>query len=306
MPQPEKAPPNEYIVYTWPSAPAARPDAYERLKHKCLRGADAAALLEKLRTFIDITGKEELEQTVTNYTQQMLLSAVRVSEKQCPKLQATLASAQAKISAVFGPRAATAARAQLYIRLDAGVNASSLALPCGRPVVFVTDALVRLLSPQELELVLLHELAHIVYTDSETVVAMKMKMALLSDGTLAGTLWAQSELSAYNVLQAGFELTADRAMLECAGAAQWPNVLSMFAKLAGGAVGEPLDGEAFLEQLSDTQSEIERTIVEAAIATNPHPPLLYRVQELQRFKSSSAFTARAAPARPAPARRPRL
>ena len=285
MAQPRSAPPNHYLVYEWPSAPAASRDAYERLKHECLRGEAAAKLLGKLRDLID-KSKDELEQTVTNYTQQMLLSAVRVSEKQCPKLQATLASAQAKISAVFGPRAATAARAQLYIRLDAGVNASSLALPCGRPVVFVTDALVRLLSPQELELVLLHELAHIVYTDSETVVAMKMKMALLSDGTLAGTLWAQSELSAYNVLQAGFELTADRAMLECAGAAQWPAVLSMFAKLAGGAVGEPLDGKAFLQQLSDTQSEIERTIVEAAIAANPHPPLLYRVQELQSFMQS--------------------
>ena len=33
--------------------------------------------------------------------------------------------------------------------------------------------------------------------------------SFLQHGTLAGTLWAQSELSAYNVLQAGFELTAD-------------------------------------------------------------------------------------------------
>ena len=82
------------------------------------------------------------------------------------------------------------------------------------------------------------------------------------------------------------ELDADRAMLECAGGAQWPAVLSMFTKLAGGAVGEPLDGKAFLQQLSDTQSEIERTIVEAAIAANPHPPLLYRVQELQSFMQS--------------------
>ncbi len=153
-----------------------------------------------MRTFIDITDKKELEQTVNNYTQQMLLSAVRVSEIQCPKLQATLASAQAKISAVFGARAETVSKAQLYIKIDAGVNASSLALPCDRPVVFVTDALVRLLSPQELELVLLHELAHIVYADSKTVVAMKMMMSLLSDGTLANMHRAQSQLSDYNVL----------------------------------------------------------------------------------------------------------
>ena len=282
MELPESAPPNQYIVVQYSRAPAARRDAYERLKHECLRGAEAVKLLEKLRDLIE-KSKDELEQTVTNYTQQMLLSAVRVSERQCPELQKTLASAQAKILAVYGTRAENASKAQLYIKLDAGVNASSLALPCGRPVVFVTDALVRLLSLQELELVLLHELAHIVYTDSETVVAMKMKMALLSDSTLAGMQRAQSELNDYNVLQAGFELTADRAMLECAGAAQWPAVLSMFAKLAGGAVGEPLNGEAFLQQVKDTQSQIERTIVEAAIAANPHPPLLYRVQELQKF-----------------------
>jgi Zn-dependent protease with chaperone function len=283
MELPESAPPNQYIVVQYSRAPAARRDAYERLKHECLRGAEAAELLKKLRDLIEITGKEELEQTVTNYTQQMLLSAVRVSERQCPELQKTLASAQAKILAVFGTRAETALKAQLYLKQDVAANASSLALPSGDPVVFVTDALVRLLSLQELELVLLHELAHIVYTDSETVVAMKMKMALLSDSTLAGMQRAQSELSNYNVLQAGFELTADRAMLECAGAAQWPNVLSMFAKLAGGAVSEPLNGDAFLQQLSDTQSLIKRTIVYAAIAANPHPPLLYRVQELQKF-----------------------
>ena len=282
MELPESAPPNQYIVVQYSRAPAARRDAYERLKHECLRGAEAVKLLEKLRDLIE-KSKDELEQTVTNYTQQMLLSAVRVSERQCPELQKTLASAQAKTLAVFGTRAKTALKAQLYLKQDVAVNASSLALPSGDPVVFVTDALVRLLSLQELELVLLHELAHIVYTDSETVVAMKMKMALLSDSTLAGTQKAQSELNNYNVLQAGFELTADRAMLECAGAAQWPAVLSMFAKLAGGAVGEPLNGESFLEQLSDTQSQIERTIVEAAIAANPHPPLLYRVQELQKF-----------------------
>ena len=220
---------------------------------------------------------------MNNYTQQMLLSAVRVSETQCPKLQLILARAQGHILRVFGWHAATASNAQLFIKLDAGVNSTSLALPGGHPVVFVTDALVRLLTPAELELVLLHELAHIVYADSKTVVAMKMKMALLSDGTLAGMQQAQSALNDYNLLQAGFELTADRAMLECAGVAQWPAVLSMFAKLAGGAVGEPLNGESFLEQLSDTQSLIERTIVNAAIAANPHPPLLYRVQELQKF-----------------------
>ncbi len=78
MPQPRNNPPNRYIVYKLSQAT----DNYERLKHECLRGAEAATLLDKLRDLIEITGKEELEQTVTNYTQQMLLSAVRVSERQ--------------------------------------------------------------------------------------------------------------------------------------------------------------------------------------------------------------------------------
>lgn len=274
-------PPNQYIVVQYVRKPDA--DAYERLKHECLREKAAVALLDKLHTLMTSTYKDALEQTVKNTTQQMLLSAVRVSEYQCPKLQATLASAQAKIQSVFGARAEAVSKAQLYTRQDASVNASSLALPCGSPVVLVTDALVRLMSLAELELVLLHELAHIVYAHSQDLVAMKIKLAVLSDGTLAGTQLTQSEMSAYNVLQAGFELTADRAMLACAGKAQWPAVLSMFAKLAGGAVGEPLDGEVFLQQLSDVQGALEQTIVNAAIAANPHPPVLYRVQELKRF-----------------------
>jgi hypothetical protein len=60
----------------------------------------------------------------------------------------------------------------------------------------------------------------------------------------------------------------------------------MFAKFAGDAGGEPLNGESFLQQVKDTQSQIERTIVEAAIAANPHSPLLYRVQELQSFMTA--------------------
>ena len=274
----QRPPPNQYIVDA-----LSPPDAYERLKHECLREPAAVALLQKLHTSITSTYKDELVQTVKNATQQMLVSAVRVSEKQCPQLQATLARAQVKIQSKFGARAQAVSNAQLYTKQDASVNASSLALPCGSPVVQVTDALVRLLSKEELELVLLHELAHIVYAHSEDLVAMKMKLAVLSDGTLAGTQETQSEMSSYNVLQAGFELTADRTMLACAGADQWPAVLSMFAKLAGGAVGEPLDGGVFQEQLSDLQDPLERTIVEAAIAANPHPPVLYRVQELKRF-----------------------
>jgi Zn-dependent protease with chaperone function len=282
-------PPNHYLVYSLGAAPAsAASAAYERLQHECLRAPDAVKLLDELRALTE-SRQEELAQSVSNYSQQTLTSAVRVSARQCPRLQATLERAQQKISRVFGERAAGAAQARLFTRLDAGANASSLALPSGRPVVLVTDALVRLLAPAELELVLLHELAHIVYTDSRAAVGMKMKLALLGDGTLAGTRRAQGLLGACNVLQAGFELTADRAMLQCAGAEQWPAVLSMFAKLAGGAVGEPLDGAAFLEQAADMEGAMERTIVEAAIAANPHPPLLYRVQELQRFMQSPAF-----------------
>lgn len=278
---PSDRPPNQYIVVQYVKTPDA--DAYERLKHECLREPGAVALLQKLHTSITSTCKDELAQTVKNTTQQMLVSAVRVSEKQCPQLQATLARAQARIKSVFRARAEAVSKAQLYTRQDASVNASSLALPCGSPVVFVTDALVRLMSLAELELVLLHELAHIVYAHSEDLVAMKMKLAVLSDGTLAGTQLTQSEMSAYNVLQAGFELTADRAMLACAGKAQWPAVLSMFAKLAGGDVGEPLDGEVFLQQNTDVDGALQSIIVNAAIAANPHPPVLYRVQELKRF-----------------------
>ena len=281
---PAHRPPNRYIVVQYVTQPDA--DAYERLKHECLREPAAVALLQKLHTSITSTYKDELAQTVKNTTQQMLVSAVRVSEKQCPQLQATLARAQAKIQSKFGPRAQAVSKAQLYTKQDASVKASSLALPCGSPVVQVTDAMVRLLSKDELELVLLHELAHIVYAHSEDVFAMKMKLAVLSDGTLAGTQLTQSEMSAYNVLQAGFELTADRAMLACAGRDQWRNVLSMFAKLAGGDVGEPLDGEVFLQQNTDVDGALQRIIANAAIAANPHPPVLYRVQELQRFMAS--------------------
>ncbi len=97
MAQPRDAPPNQYIVVQYSRAPAAPPDAYERLKHECLRGEEAATLLDKLCKFIE-KSEDKLKQTVNNYTQQMLLSAVRVSETQCPKLQATLTRARRRKS----------------------------------------------------------------------------------------------------------------------------------------------------------------------------------------------------------------
>ena len=80
----QRPPPNRYIVVQYVTKPDA--DAYERLKHEWLRGEAAVALLQQLY-------KDALDQTVKNTTQQMLLSDVRVSKKQCPKLQATLARA---------------------------------------------------------------------------------------------------------------------------------------------------------------------------------------------------------------------
>jgi hypothetical protein len=102
------------------------------------------------------------------------------------------------------------------------------------------------LTPLQLEAVLIHELAHILYTDCEAVVAMKTVCALQDDGTLAGSLLAQIKLEKFKVIQAGFELTADRVMCHCMPE-HWDEIVSMFTTLAGGSVGEPLQGSAFLE-----------------------------------------------------------
>ena len=151
----------------------------------------------------------------------------------------------------------------------------------------MTDTLVRLLTPRQLEAVLLHELAHIVFADCEQVVAMKTFCAMLSDGSLAGSLLASTKQK-LKILETGFELTADRVMCHCMPE-HWDEILSMFMMLAGGSVGEPLNAPAFLEQLKQADLQVENSIVIASVMKNPHPPIGFRIQQLQSFRQSRAL-----------------
>jgi hypothetical protein len=163
-----------------------------------------------------------LPNTVNNYRMQMLVSGVLVSDNQCPALHATLERAKLCVQEIFGPFAENAMNVQMFTTLDSSANATSLSLQLWSavahpsiPVIVVTDTFVQHLTLMQLEAVLIHELAHIVYTDCETVVTMKTVCALQDDGTLAGSILTQIKLEKFKVLQAGFELTADRVMCHC-------------------------------------------------------------------------------------------
>jgi hypothetical protein len=265
---------------------------YELLKHEWLRLPDSVELLKELRGILATMPAAFLPNTVDNYRMQMLVSGVLVSAKQCPALHATLERAKLCVQKIFGPLAENAMKAQMFTTLDSGANASSLSLPLWSagahesiPVIVVTDTFVQHLTPRQLEAVLIHELAHILYTDCEAVVAMKTVCALQDDSTLAGSLLAQIKLEKFKVIQAGFELTADRVMCHCMPE-HWADIVSMFTTLAGGSVGEPLQGSAFLEQLKLVNTYVKDSMVLASINKNPHPPIGVRVMELQRFRKS--------------------
>lgn len=181
---------------------------------------------------------------------------------------------------------------EVYVRQNAVPNAYTLAFQGNRQennppcCIVLHSSLVDLLTTDEIQAVLAHELGHV---KSEHGVWITMANLLLLLPMMSESFGAQ-----LLVWQRAAELSCDRAMLLVT---QDTNVaMSTLMKLTGGSrkFAHEMDVEQFLQQ-ADTfdqmakSSWLARQLRESMIRSTTHPLPILRVRELKRWSQSNQF-----------------
>lgn len=208
-----------------------------------------------------------------------IASSVLVSEKQLPDLHRLLLEA-CKILDLEPP--------QLYVRQHPVPNAYTFAMRGKKPFIVVHTSLLDLLTPEEIQAVIAHELGHLKCDHGVYLTLANILIQLASLGGLAQGLQAQ-------LLEwvRCAEFTCDRAALL---ATQDPNIVaSVLMKLSGGSpkLASQLNLEAFLEQArayDDISNEQLGAMLKQAMTEQlTHPVPVLRAREIDRWASSKDY-----------------
>ncbi|KAL5581371.1 hypothetical protein UlMin_013813 [Ulmus minor] len=248
--------------------------------------------LDKQNTLIlrAIPGLNELGRALLgSVTEQVMLlenigTSVLVSKNQLPELHQLMVEA-AEILNIEPP--------DLYVRQSPVPNAYTLAISGKKPFVVVHTSLVELLTRNELQAVLAHELGHLkcdhgVWLTFANILTLGAYTVPGIGGMIAQSL--QEQL--FRWLRAA-ELTCDRAALLVA---QDPKVvISVLMKLAGGlpSMADQLSVDAFLEQARSyekaSSSPIGWYIRNAQTRQLSHPLPVLRAREIDEWSRSQDY-----------------
>ncbi len=213
-----------------------------------------------------------------------IASSVLVSEKQLPHLHKLLLDA-CKILDIEPP--------QLYVQQNPVPNAYTFAMRGKKPFIMLHTSLVEMLTPEEVQAVIAHELGHL-KCEHGVYLTMANLMVLAANLLPAwGTVIAQSLQEQMMQWVRCAEFSCDRAALL---ATQDPKIImSVLMKLAGGSptLAPQLNLEAFIEQakaydtaISDDLGETLRMLQNAQLT---HPVPVIRAREIERWSSSSQY-----------------
>ena len=215
---------------------------------------------------------------------QNVAASVKVSEKQLPDLHKLLVEACQRLD-VDVP--------ELYIKQNPAPNAYTFAMRGKQPFIVIHTSLVELLTPEEIQAVIAHELGHL--KCEHGVYLTLVNIAVLAAGLLPnwGVILAQSLQDQMLEWIRCAEFSCDRAALL---AVQDPKVvMSVLMKLAGGSptLAPQLNLDAFIEQaraydqMSETQlGDLLKTAQTQQLS---HPVPVIRAQAIDRWASSPQY-----------------
>jgi len=185
-------------------------------------------------------------------------------------------------------------RPEIYVRQNPVPNAYTLAFQGRRPFIVIHSSLIDLMTPEELQAVIAHELGHL--KCEHGVWVTMANLILLATQSIGGELLNQvSTVLSNQVLRwlRAAELTCDRAALLVA---QDPEVvLSVMMKLSGGgsSIGKKLNVKAYMKQLEmfedATKSPMGRMMGRAMTEGLTHPLPILRAKELSAYANSTEY-----------------
>lgn len=213
-----------------------------------------------------------------------IASSILVGEQQLPHLHKLLIEA-CNILDLEPP--------QLYVRQHPVPNAYTFAMRGKQPFIVLHTSLIELLTPEETQAVVAHELGHLKCEHSVYLTLANLIVLATGQLTLLGGVLAQSlQMQILQWVRCA-EFTCDRAALLVA---QNPRIVaSVLMKLAGGSptLAPQLNLDAFLAQArsyEDTSSdEMGKTLRQLQTAQLTHPVPVLRAREIDRWASSQTY-----------------
>jgi Zn-dependent protease with chaperone function len=214
-----------------------------------------------------------------------LASSLQVSDRQLPSLHNSLLEA-CRILDLNVP--------QLYVRQNPVPNAFTFAMRGERPFIVIHTALLELLTPEETQAVIAHELGHL-KCDHSVYLTLANLLTLAASQLPLGEVLAQNLQNQLLEWVRCAEFTCDRAALLVA---QDPRIVaSLLMKLCGGAPSlvHELNVDAFIDQARAYDAISNDALGEALkqIRTQglTHPVPVLRAREIDRWACSQDYYA---------------
>lgn len=213
-----------------------------------------------------------------------IASSVLVGEQQLPDLHKLLLES-CQILDIEPP--------QLYIRQHPAPNAYTFAMRGKQPFIVLHTSLVDILTPEEIQAVIAHELGHLKCDHSVYLTPVNLLVLAAAIVPNIGTIVAQAIQTQLLAWIRCAEFTCDRAALL---ATQNPKVvMSVLMKLAGGSptLAPQLNLEAFVAQARAyddiSKTELGEMVKVARTAQLSHPVPVLRAREIDRWACSQEY-----------------
>ena len=213
-----------------------------------------------------------------------IASSVLVSDKQLPHLN-ELSQEACKILDIEPP--------QLYIKQHPAPNAYTFAMRGKQPFVVLHTSLIDMLTPEETQAVIAHELGHLKCDHSVYLTPVNILILAATVLPNVGAVLAQAIQAQLLEWVRCAEFTCDRAALL---ATQDPKVvMSVLMKLAGGSpsIAPQLNLDAFIEQARAyddiSKNELGEMVKTARTAQLTHPVPVLRAREIDRWASTKDY-----------------
>ncbi|MEB3336262.1 MAG: M48 family metallopeptidase [Leptolyngbyaceae bacterium] len=182
---------------------------------------------------------------------------------------------------------------QLYVRQHPVPNAYTFAMRGKQPFIVVHTSLIELLTLEEIQGVIAHELGHLKCDHSVYLTPVNLLILAAGQIPTIGAWLAQTLQSQLLEWVRCAEFTCDRAALLVT---QDPKiVMSMLMKLTGGSatLAPQLNLEAFIAQARAydeiSKNEMGELLKQARTAPMTHPVPVLRAREIDQWSSSKAY-----------------